>query len=50
MVLINKLLDYLSTVIKLVKIIREHGLLLELVDERLPLPQLVVVPESPLEQ
>ena len=50
MVLVHQLLDNLPAVVKLVEVVGEHRLLLELVQERVPLLQLVVVPEGLLKE
>jgi len=49
-VLVDQLLDDLAGVVELVEVVLEDLLLAELLQERLALPQLVVLPARPLEE
>ena len=50
LVLCNQVANHIPGVIQLGQVVLEHVLLFELVQERAPLPQLVVLVQTPLEQ
>lgn len=49
-VLLHQLLDHFTRVVQLVKVVLEHVLLAELLQEGFAFPQLVILPTGPLEQ